>query len=54
MRTPERNPEGYKLSSVLAAAGKRNFVFMPYASARHGVGGAHPRALREAFIRDHP
>ena len=36
---------------ALQRARKLNFEFMPYARARHGVGSAHLRMLREEFMR---
>ncbi|HHI80512.1 MAG TPA: S9 family peptidase, partial [Planctomycetes bacterium] len=37
--------------NALQRAGKQNFVFMPYASARHGIGSRHLARLRADFIK---
>jgi len=40
-----------QLVNALQRAGKQNFVFMPYALSRHGIGNLHAQILRMNFIR---
>lgn len=37
---------------ALERAGKQNFSLMIYPTARHGIRGAHTRALRQRFMRE--